>query len=90
MRFTGMGFSKTLPKHEPEAIIDVIRELKNWKSIIGFITYDEPINEEQRKITREMQDIVERECPDMIPLTVTAAGKERMVKMAEEVDPPYA
>lgn len=90
MSFSGMGLSKkTVPKHNPEDILAAMQEVKNWKSVVGYMVYDEPVTEEQRKIACEMRDIVERERPDMWPFIVSAAGKERIETMMEQVDPSH-
>lgn len=85
-RFGGMGFAKE-KLNENNDLMGSMRDTACWKSIVGYYVFDEPINDEQRKITREMIDIVERERPGMLACTVCTAGTKNINKLADDVDP---
>ncbi|MBR3837141.1 MAG: hypothetical protein IKJ74_03260 [Clostridia bacterium] len=85
-RFGGMGFSKKV-FHEKEDLEGVIRDTKMWNCIAGYYVYDEPTNEDQRKVTAKLIEVMERECPHLLPYTVAAAKPSYIDPLADEVSP---
>ena len=85
-RFGGMGFSKKV-LNENNDLLGAIRDTKQWNSIVSYYVYDEPTTPEQRKVTREMIELVERECPEKLPYTVAAAKPYYVDTLADEVSP---
>lgn len=83
-RFGGMGYSKK-PLNEHNDLLGAMRDTAGWKCITGYYMYDEPITTEQRALVRRMIEEAEKERPDLLPFTVTDAG--RIDAMADEVDP---
>lgn len=85
-RFGGMGFTKKI-LNEDNDLLGTIRDTKTWNCIASYYVYDEPTNEEQRKVTRELIELVERECPHLLPYTVAAAKPYYVDTLADEVSP---
>ena len=85
-RFGGMGFSKKF-LNENNDLLGAIRDTRQWNSIVSYYVYDEPTTPEQRKVTREMIELVERECPEKLPYTVAAAKPYYVDTLADEVSP---
>lgn len=85
-RFGGMGFTKKF-LNEDNDLLGTIRDTKAWSCISSYYVYDEPTNEEQRKVTRELIELMERECPHLLPYTVAAAKPYYVDTLADEVSP---
>ena len=85
-RFGGMGFTKKF-LNENNDLLGAIRDTKQWNSIVSYYVYDEPTTPEQRKVTREMIELMEKECPDKLPYTVAAAKPYYVDTLADEVSP---
>ena len=85
-RFGGMGFTKKF-LNEDNDLAGTTRDTKQWNCIAGYYVYDEPINEDQRKVTKELIEIVEKECPHLLPYTVAAAKDYYIDPLADEVNP---
>lgn len=86
LRFGGMGYRKEKNiKLEDNDLEGVIRDIAPWKSVVGLCIYDEPLDTEQRALTKELIDRMEELCPDKLPFACTDSGKIDL--MADEVDP---
>lgn len=85
-RFGGMGFSSK-HFHDDEDLEGVIRDTKKWNCIAGYYVYDEPTNEKQREITRSLIEVMEKECPHLMPYTVVAADVDYINAMTNDVCP---
>lgn len=85
-RFGGMGFSKT-SYNEDNDLLGAIRETRQYDSVVSYYVYDEPTNDKQRRVTREMIELMERECPEKLPYTVAAARPDYVNDLADEVCP---
>ena len=85
-RYGGMGFSKE-KFHEKDDLAGAIRDTKQFKCIASYYVYDEPTTDEQRKVTRELIEEVERECPHLLPFTVIAASSYYINPLADQVSP---
>lgn len=85
-RFGGMGFSQE-HFHDEEDLVGTIRDLTKWNCVMAYCVYDEPTNAQQRQLTKELIETVERECPHILPFTVSAAHTEHINSLADEVSP---
>ena len=85
-RFGGMGFYKGI-LNENNDLLGAIRDTKQWNCIASYYVYDEPTNADQRKVTLEMIEQMEKECPHLLPYTVAAAAPHYINGLADEVCP---
>lgn len=68
LRFGGMG-SKG-PHCETNDYVGAMQDTAHWKSVEGYIMWDEPIVDEHLQETRRMIDYCEQHYPDKLPYTV--------------------
>lgn len=68
LRFGGMGDNP--PHCQKNDYEGAIRDTAQWKSIAGYIMYDEPILDEHLAETRRMIDYCEKVRPELLPYVV--------------------
>lgn len=86
-RFGGMGHKNIFCENND--YVGAMRDTAKWKSIKGYIVWDEPILEEHMAETRRMIDYCEREYPDMLPYTVANPDYNRLCYWGDRAYVPY-
>ncbi len=86
-RFGGMGDKRVFC--ETNDYEGAIRDTAKWKSVVGYIMWDEPIKEEHLAVTRRMIDYCEKTRPDMLPYTVANPDYHRLCLWQDGAYAPY-
>ncbi len=86
-RFGGMGHKNIFCKTNDYE--GAMRDTAKWKSVKGYIVWDEPIFEEHLAETRRMIDYCEREYPDVLPYTVANPDYNRLCYWGDNAYVPY-
>lgn len=66
-RYGGMQANRFYQKNE---LKELIREQRQWKRVIGYYIWDEPLLDDQLAEARMLTDQCEEEAPDLLPFTV--------------------
>ena len=86
-RFGGMGDKRVFcATNDYEG---VLRDTADWRSIAGYIMWDEPIRDEHLAETRRMLDYCEQVRPDLLPYTVANPDYHRLCRWEEGKYVPY-
>ena len=86
-RFGGMGHKNIFCENNDYA--GAMHDTAKWKSVKGYIMWDEPILEEHMAQTRRMIDHCERERPDILPYTVANPDYNRLCYWEDKAYAPY-
>ena len=86
-RFGGMGHSRIFC--EENDLDGAITDTANWKSIMGYCLWDEPIVEEHLHKVHEMVELVEKRRPDLLPYTVANPSDHRYCRFEDNAYIPY-
>ncbi len=66
-RYGGMQHNRFYEKNE---LVELMREQKSWKRIVGYYIWDEPLLDDQLAEARMLTDQCEAEDPSKLPFTV--------------------
>ena len=72
LRYGGMGFNHVFC--EKNDLLGTMRDMRCWKSVVGYYLWDEPTSMEQLHTTRKMMDLCQREQPETLPFTVALSS----------------
>lgn len=98
MRYGGMGLSKIFC--EKNDLLGTMKDMRCWKSVVGYYLWDEPTSVEQMQETRRMMDLCQREQPETLPFTVALPSyakffggdydkfQQYITDFADIIDPP--
>ena len=75
-RFGGMGRVNVFC--EKDDLGGVIKDMRPWKSVVGYCLWDEPVYDETMELVHEKILECERECPHILPFTVANPSDYRM------------
>lgn len=87
LRFGGMGDKRVFCQTNDYE--GAMRDTAKWKSIAGYIMWDEPVLDAHLAETRRMIDYCERVRPDMLPYTVANPDYHRLCRWQDNVYVPY-
>ena len=87
LRFGGMGDKRIFCQENDYA--GAIRDTEKWRSVCGYIMWDEPILPEHLETTRKMIDYCEQVRPDLLPYTVANPDYHRLCRWEESAYVPY-
>ena len=87
LRFGGMGANP--PHCNTNDYEGAMRDTAKWKSVAGYIVYDEPILDADLDSTRHMIDYCEQHYPDKLPYTVANPNGHRLCHWKDNAYAPY-
>ena len=86
LRYGGQDKRIFCPTNDYEG---AIRDTAKWKSIMGYLTWDEPIAEEHLIEVRNMVDYCDKTCPEILPYVVVNPDYNKLCSWQENAYAPY-